>query len=284
MLSIIAILIASALLAVFSARHFPAARAGIVSVLLFVTMPVLWFAARDAAPQLVLLPFVLVWLLAIGEFLTSSRLAWLAVAGAAAAQMFYLHRAGIVMGAVYLGIGALALLIRKDRVVALATLAAGFGVVVAPFVVSWWQDPSVVSAGIKAYGLYDADRFNVLQGAREITSWVGLTVRSEVYWDFFNPALLFGNGVFLLPLAIPLLRGLWVYLTAARSAMDWVVLAAFAASPLAAALIAQPPVAQRLILLAPIAAIIATRGCYPGAFRISAAGVPATPSTLATTR
>lgn len=274
----------TALLALFSSRHFRSARAGAVSALLFLCMPVIWFAVRDAAPQFVLLPFVLAWLLATGEFVSTGRLIWIALSGAAAAQLFYLHRAGMVMGVAYLGIGALAVVLRKDRVAALAALAAGFSVAVAPFVFSWWRDPAIVTAGIKAYGLYDADRFNLLQGAREITSWTGLTVRSEVYWDFFNPALLFGGEVFLLPFAIPLIRGLWVYLTASRGVMDWVVLAVFAAAPAAAALIAQPPVGSRLILLAPAAAIIAARGCYPGAFRTRAAGSPATPAIVATTR
>lgn len=132
----------------------------------------------------------------------------------------------------------------------------------------------------------------MLQGAREITSWVGLTVRSEVYWDCFNPALLFlgrgalaqsviGSTVFLLPFALPLVRGLIAYALHPRSAVDRLVLGSFLAAPAAAALIAQTPAASRLILLAPAAAIIATRGCYPGAFSTTAAGSPAMPRTSA---
>ena len=110
----------------------------------------------------------------------------------------------------------------------------------------------------------------LLQGARELTSWIGLTVRSEVYWDSFNPAFLFlGPGgliesvlrphVFSLPLIVPLGLGLVAYAKGPNRAADWIVLGALLAAPAAAALLAQPPVAARLLLLAPAVAIIATR-------------------------
>jgi hypothetical protein len=66
--------------------------------------------------------------------------------------------------------------------------------------------------------------------------------------------------VFLLPLAIPLYRALVGYVRRPQPAMDWIVLAGFAAAPVAAALIAQPSTAGRLVLILPVAAILATMG------------------------
>jgi hypothetical protein len=291
---IVVTLVSMVLLAVFAVRHFASRRAGLIAVVLFAVMPVVWLAAGGGAPQLVLVPFLLAWLVCLDVFLRGGGAIWLAVAGASAAQMIYMHQAGLVMAPVYLAVAATVLLGRRDRIRAIVALAAGFALFALPWAVRAIRDPRPLTNAINAYGLYDAARFNPLQGMRELTSWIGLTVRSEVYWDCFNPALLFlgpgglasslvSSAVFLLPFAIPLVRGLFAYLFHPRDSMDLLVLGAFAAAPAAAALIAQPPSAPRLILLAPVAAIIATRGCYPGAFRTTAAGSPATPRISATT-
>ena len=166
-----------------------------------------------------LVPFVLAWLLCLDVFHRGGSATWLMLAGAAAAQMIYMHRAGLVMAPVYLAVAATVLLPRRDRIRTIGALAAGFGLVALPWAVATLRDPQPLTDAINAYGLYDATRFNPLQGMRELTSWIGLTVRSEVYWDCFNPALLFlgrgglasslvGSSVFLLPFAIPLVRGL----------------------------------------------------------------------------
>ena len=292
--AIVAIIASMALLAVFAQRHFATARAAAIVVVLFAAMPLVWLAAGGGAPQVVLVPLVLAWLLCCDAYCRGGSTIWLVTAGAAAAQMIYMHQAGLVMAPVYLVVGAAVLLPRRDRVPALAALVAGFALIALPWAIAAMRDPQSVTDAINAYGLYDATRFNPLQGMRELTSWVGLTVRSEVYWDCFNPALLFlgrgsvveslvGSAVFLLPFAFPLIRGLLAYALHPRDSMDLLVLGAFVTAPAAAALIAQPPSAPRLILLAPIAAIIATRGCYPGAFRTTVAGSPATPLTAAIT-
>jgi hypothetical protein len=271
MLPIVATLSTIVLLAIFSARHFSGVRAALICVGLFVTMPLVWTSVRDASPQLVLLPFVTAWLVTFNEYLKSQKAYWLPMAGASLALMVYLHLVGVVMAPVYVAISATALLVRREPAVRLVAFAAGFGMVAAPWAVMMLRDPQALTASIQDYGLYDANRFNVLQGGRELTSWIGLTVRSEVYWDYFNPALWFlgKDGslasvirpqVFLLPLAIPLYRALVGYVRRPQPAMDWIVLAGFAAAPVAAALIAQPSTAGRLVLILPVAAILATMG------------------------
>lgn len=295
MLPMVAILASIVLLALLAARHFASVPAGGVAVAVFATMPVVWLASSGGATQVVLVPFIVALMLCVQVFVRGGGPMWLGLAGGAAAAMLYVHLAGVVMAPIHLAVAALIMLPRRDRFAAIGALAAGFAITAAPWAVSALGDPQSLSDSINAYGLYDANRFNPLQGMREITSWVGLTVRSEVYWDSFSPALLFlgdgslwqslvGSSVFLLPLAIPLARGLLAYVVHPRDAMDLLVLGMFVTAPAAVALMAQTPSAPRLILLAPAAAIVATRGCYPGAFRTTAAGSPATPETAVTTR
>ena len=292
MLPIVATLASMILMAVFATRHFASARAGVIAAVLFAAMPVVWLAVGGGATQIVLVPFSMASLLAFDLFHRGGNWKWLMVAGAAMAQMLYWHLAGLVLAPVYLAVGSLILLPGRNRIPTVAALIAGFALVSLPWAIGLLRDPRWLIESINAFGLYDANRFNLLQGLREMTSWTGLTVRSEMYWDSFNPALLFlgsgglgqsliGSSVFLLPFAVPLVRGVAAYLLYPRDAMDWLVLGMFAAAPAGAALIAQPS-APRLILLAPVAAIIATRGCYPGAFRITAAASPAAPVTAVT--
>lgn len=276
----IAVTIASTmLLAAFAARHFASARSGALAAALFATMPVVWLAARGGAPQVVLLPFILATLFCFDLFYRGEKRAWLLLAGGAAALMLYVHLAGLVMAPVYLAVGALVLLPRQDRTVTIGALVAGFALAASPWAIRWLREPGLLREAINAYGLYDADRFNLLQGMREITSWTGLTVRSEMYWDSFSPAVLFlgagnfqqsliGSSVFLLPFAIPLVLGFAAYVLHPRGPVDKLVLGAFVAAPVAAALIAQPS-PPRLVLLAPAAAIIATRGCFPVLARLT---------------
>ena len=80
----------------------------------------------------------------------------------------------------------------------------------AALLVAWAMRPEQFREIVNSHHLYDANRFNVLQGVREVTSWVGLTARSEVFWDYLNPAFLFVTGrVLAWPLAILLPIGLY---------------------------------------------------------------------------
>ena len=101
----------------------------------------------------------------------------------------------------------------------------------------------------------------MLQGAREITSWVGLTARSEVYWDYFNPAFLFLTvGVLFPPLIVLLPVGLIAMLRESSTPLSRLWLAGLAVAPMAAALTAEAPIPARAIYLTPFAAIIAAAG------------------------
>jgi 4-amino-4-deoxy-L-arabinose transferase-like glycosyltransferase len=271
MVPIAATLTSIALLAWFASRHFASVRAGVIAAALFATMPMVWIAVRDGAPQLLLLPLVAAWLVSFDEYFRSGKPYWLAAGGVALALAVYAHLTGIVMAPVYAAIAVLALIVRRESPSRVMLFVAAFAVIASPWAIATLREPDSFAAAVNRYGLYDAGRFNVLQGARELTSWTGLTVRSEVYWDSFSPALLFlGKGglansllrpeVFLLPFAVPFCLGLIRSVRRPDDPAAWLLLAALAAAPVVVALLAQPPVPGRLLLMAPVAALIATRG------------------------
>lgn len=143
-MALAATLLSTALLAACANRHFGGARPAVIAVLLFSTMPVVWLAATGGATQVILLPFVLAWLTACDQFYRAGGLAWLAMAGAAAAAMIYVHLAGVVMAPLYLGLGVLALLARADRMRVCGAMLAGFALVALPWALSVAQDPRVL--------------------------------------------------------------------------------------------------------------------------------------------
>jgi len=143
----------------------------------------------------------------------------------------------------------------------LGLLVAAFCLTVAPFAVSLLLHPERFRNTVNAYHLYDANRFNVRQGVHEMASWVGLTARSEVYYDYFNPAFLFLTGrVLLLPLAVLLPAGLFQIVSDETTPLARLSMAGFLAAPFAASLTAEAPTPGRILFITPFAAIVSAYG------------------------
>jgi len=153
----------------------------------------------------------------------------------------------------------------------LAAPLLAFAVGAVPFAWFLRGHPEYFRDFVIGHGLYDAARYNILQGMREMSAWVGLTARTEVYWDSFNPALLFLSGgtigksltgpeVFLLPFAVLLPAGLYRIVNRSPTPTGWLSVAGLLLAPLPLALTAQPPEPRRLLLMAPFAAVIAAEG------------------------
>lgn len=272
----LALLLTAALIGVFVTRHESRLAAGIIAVVLFLTMPVVWLGATRSFPQSILMPFVVLFLLAFGQFASHRRPMWATCTGVVLAAMIYLHYAGIVVAASLACVAVVVLLLDRSMQAAIALVLGGV-VAALPGIIGVLLRPASVHAAIVQHGLYDANRFNLLQGAREMTTWLGFTVRSEAYWDSFNPAFLFlGTGglvdsvrhprMFWLPFAIPFVIGIVRYVQT-PTLMARVVLGALIVSPCVVAILAQPPEPSRLMVMAPVAAIIAA-----GAFTPRAAG------------
>lgn len=270
----IAAFLSTGLIYALGARLFASKAWGLLVAVLFLTTPLIFHAVGGASQSVYQLPFVIAWLFCVDRFRSSGAARDLAGAGAVLGLGVYSFWAAAVMMPVYLAITVLAFVLASDvrlndrRIWALVGACA---VAAAPLAVYVLIHPESFRDRILAYRLYDANRYNVLQGAREVFSWVGLTARSEVYYDYFNPAFLFLSGgglarsvahpqVFHLPYAVLLAAGLHRIVTRDVPITAWLAVAAFVAAPLAAALTAQPPVAARAILMAPCAAVIAAYG------------------------
>lgn len=233
-----------------------------LSAAIFVLTPLLWQLANSNPGALLPLLPVLAWLFATVRWTQTRSATWGIAAGAALGLGLHTSLAAVVMMPAYLAI-TLAIL-AHGRVAPwpqYGTCVAAFLVCAAPLAATWLRHPDQLRLAINSHHLYDADRFSLIQGAREVTSWVGLTARSEVYWDYFNPAFLFlTGGVLLPPLILLLPLGLFDLLRQPATPQSRLWLAGLALAPLAASLTAEVPIPARALYLTPFAALIAARG------------------------
>ena len=234
----------------------------VLSSAVLLLTPLLWqLAGTQPMALLPLLP-VIAWLVTAAQWVRSRGLLWNLAPGVLLGLGLYTSQAAVVMMPAFLAI-TVAILVQA-RVVPwrqAAICLAAFAVCASPMLITWLRHPEQLRLAINTHHLYDADRYYPWQGAREIASWVGLTARSEVYWDYFNPAFLFLTGGVLFPPLIVLLPiGLFALLREESTPLTRLWLAGLAVAPLAAALTAETPIPARAIYITPFAAIIAAVG------------------------
>jgi len=150
--------------------------------------------------------------------------------------------------------------------------ALGFVLPILPFLAWHLLHPDQYARQIQMYGLYDSGRLGPAAGAKQLASYASVVNRVSVYWDYFNPSLLFfaGDtglingtryaGVFLWPLMVLLPAGLYRLAVQQRSRAAWLLVTCMAASPLAATLVAERYRINRALVMLPLAALVATAG------------------------
>jgi len=250
-------LLTAAGVAWLAARLFRGAIAGLIAAVLLVTSPIVWHTASTSSSGMLPLAAMTIWLAAVDHARDRPGRWWDALAGAALGLGVYTSAAAVVMMPLYFALTVAVLCWSRamTRAQALA-FAAAFAAAAAPLFASWLARPELFRQVVSAHHLYDAARFNPLQGVHEMVSWVGLTARTEVFYDYFNPAFLFLSGrVFLAPLVVLVPIGLYQLARAEASAVSRLIAAAFFAAPFAAALLAEPPSADRALFFAPSVAI-----------------------------
>lgn len=260
-LPLLAWLASIVLLLVASTKQFASARLGGLTAAVFASTPLIWVQWHSQPASIYPLLFVAGWLAAVVYSDQLRSPLWAALAGGVLGLGTYGSHAATVMMPVYLVLTIA--LVAPDRVRSRSTLAlvGAFAIAVAPLAVSVLRQPDDFRRTFTAYHIYDAYRFNVLQGAKELTSWVSLTARSEMYYDYFNPTLLFLTGrVLLFPLVVLLPTGLYRMLRHEPTPLARLSLAGFFAAPLAAALTAERPVPARIIYITIFAAVVSTYG------------------------
>lgn len=262
-LSFCAIAVCIAAVSVAGARALQPGRVGgIVTAGLMTLTPLLWLQARSAPVSLAPLPFVAGWLWAMSHYELHRGTWWPALAGAFLGIGVYTSYPSVVMMPLFLLLTiAVAAHTRALPWRAMVLMVAVFAVAVSPIAVSLVRQPDLFRNTVNAFHLYDADRFNLRQGVREMASWVGLTARTEVYYDYFNPAFLFLTGrVLLFPLAVLLPAGVFQIVSHETTLLARLSMAGFFAAPFAASLTAQPPTPRRILFLTPFAALVAAYG------------------------
>jgi hypothetical protein len=255
------LVVSSAALYAAAARGFASPRFGALTAALFAATPLVWRLALEMPAALAPLPFVAGWLLAVTH-LTERRAAWWAIAaGALLGAGAYMSRAAIVMMPLYLLLTIVVLAAAGIEVRVLGAMAAAFAAAVSPGTLALVRHPDVFRQTVNAYRLYDANRFSLRQGIREMASWVGLTARIEVYYDYFNPAFLFLSGhVLLLPLVVLVPAGVYQIVAAETSPLPRLTMAGFLAAPFAASLTAEAPLPARALFLTAFAPIVSAYG------------------------
>jgi 4-amino-4-deoxy-L-arabinose transferase-like glycosyltransferase len=261
-LALLAVIASVVLLYLVARRLFDSAWYGGLASALFASTPLLWYQWQRVPASLYPLPFVLAWLWAIERVGDGRGARWAAIAGGALGLGLYTSLAAAVMMPLYLALTVIVFAaMRRASAREVAVMAGTFAGLASPFAFMVARHADEVRASIKAHSLYDAMRFNALQGVHEMVSWVGLTARSEVYYDYFNPAFLFLTGrVLLLPLALLIPIGLYRMLTAESTPFARLAVAGFLTAPFAAALTAEHPVPGRIVFITVFAAIASTYG------------------------
>lgn len=257
-----ALIVAMALMYVLGARTFASMWLGALTTVLFASTPLLWQHNQYPAPALFSLPFIAGWLVAIA-YVQRDRAAWWAVAaGGCLGAGIYTSTAAAVMMPLYLLL-TIAVLHRSRAAGSreLALMIAACCLAAAPFAIFLAEHPQAFRDAVNAHHLYDANRFNLRQGIREMTSWLGLTARTEVYYDYFNPAFLFLSGqVLLLPLAVLLPLGVYHIVSDDNRPLARLSVAGVIVAPFAAALTADAPTPARMLFVTPFAAIVSAYG------------------------
>jgi hypothetical protein len=250
------------LMYVLGARMFASAPIGIATAVLFALTPVLWRQGQIAPASLAPLPFVIGWLVAVAYWQHPRATWWPLVAGGVLGVGVYTSYAAAVMMPLYLLLTiVVAAHARAASVRQFAMLVGAFSVAVSPIAVFLVRHPDAFGNIVNAHHLYDANRFNLGQGVHEMASWVGLTARSEVYYDYFNPAFLFLTGsVLLLPLIVLLPAGVYQIVSDDTTLLATLSMAGLLAAPFAASLTAEAPAPGRILFITPFAAIVSVYG------------------------
>jgi 4-amino-4-deoxy-L-arabinose transferase-like glycosyltransferase len=244
-----------------------------LAALMLAFSPAHFIFSRQALDYICPLPFVLGWLWCLLASLQTGSVRLSLAAGVMLGIGFYSYIAAWVMMPLYLALTWIVQLEigRGARARAVAA-AVGFAVPVLILVPWLWSHPEMWRDTVGRYKVYDAEHLSPLQGAKDFLNYNNVQERISIYWDYFNPAYLFFSGgsnlthstrkagVFLLPVALFLLAGLYDLWTRRRSAASLALLAGFALSAVPATLVDERYAVQRELFVLPFGVLISVFG------------------------
>jgi len=247
------------------------ALAAIAAILLALT-PAFFIHARLAVDHTYPIVFMLAWLYGLATFLETGSLTWLAIASTMLAVGTFSYLAAMVMMPLYVVLTLVVLWWNRARRSAFGVVVAGYAWPLVVLMLWFAADPSRYHELLAFYALPDAAAgVSPLRSVLRLFSYFSLGVRAGVYWDFFNPSMLFFSGdasflsstrqvgVFLLPFVVLLPLGAYQIVKRHRAPLPVLVLTGFLTAPLAAVLALAVTIHRALVML-PFAAMVAAYG------------------------
>ena len=249
---------------VFRHRGFAALAAGMLAL-----SPAFFLDSRLSTDHHYPVIAIGLWLICLARYFEDGGDLWLGLAGVSLGAGLYTYGASVILMPIYVALtGLLLLKMKVYRVRAYAVPGIAFVILALPFVIFVARHPNYIGDVANMYKVYDAKRFNALQGAHELLGWTSLGARADVYFSYFNPSMLFFSGAgslvqstrqagfFLVPFLI-LLPGAIIYILKRDVEwFAWLALVALFASPLAASIVDERGAVQRVMALAPFGAIL----------------------------
>jgi 4-amino-4-deoxy-L-arabinose transferase-like glycosyltransferase len=245
--------------------------AAVAAVMLALT-PALFIHSRYAMDYHYPIPFILGWLYCLLRFDAGRQRAWLVGAAATLGVGFYCYISSIVMMPIYFVMTLMWLYARREAPRAYAVSTLTFGPLLLPFAIWIARHPTAYSATVVKYGLYDASDLNPVQGLRSAFGFLSVGERLSHYWNYFDPSLLFFGsgikvqfstnlvGVFLLPMAVFMLVGVYAVMKRRAEPFYLIVLIGFVTAPIAASIPTEENAIFRALGLLPFGVLLAAAG------------------------
>jgi hypothetical protein len=242
-------------------RLFVKPRAAVLAAALFAATPAGLTLAASGGAALTALPPLLAWFAAVASCLERPRRDVLALGAAALGLGVYTQPAGVLMAPIFLTTGLAALATRHREPALHLSAVTGLVVTLVPLVVWYWQHPGTWVETMGRWAVHLAHIRDPFQGLVAFARWDVAGRRASDYWHYFSPVYLFLTGtVFAAAVAALLPVGLAGCGDRMRRDGWWLVVMAWIAAPLAAALLDAPRSIALAVALLPIGALLAAGG------------------------
>jgi 4-amino-4-deoxy-L-arabinose transferase-like glycosyltransferase len=227
------------LTAVLATRVIPGVWVCAAAAILLLGMPGFRLYSRAPEAELLVVPLLLTWLMAVLLYLERPRW-WLPlIAGAALGMCVYTQPSGVLAVDVFFVMGALVLCRTPGGTAALLSSAAAIGVVLVPAAVWVVLHPEAYQDTFGRWAIHAAHVRNPWDGLVAFSHWHVMARRVGEYWGYLNPTFLFGRELLGWPLALLVPLGLVQMRRPLTSARALTVAGLFAA-PVAGVLLDVP--------------------------------------------
>jgi 4-amino-4-deoxy-L-arabinose transferase-like glycosyltransferase len=234
--------------------------------------PAHFILSRYALDYLYPVPFILGWLLGLAHYARSGRLRPLVLGVLCLGAGFFSYIASVVMMPIYLALTGLVIYRRAGGRAAYGAAVAAFALPLVPLAPWLLAHPSAVRDTMQRYALEDPQGHGTYGAIRTFLSFGHLDELASRYWSFFNPSFLFFSGdaqtmfsthragVFLLPMAVLIVAGIYAVIRARRTPLDAVIALGFVTAPVAALLVPEASAINRAVELFPFAVLLGAIG------------------------